>query len=196
LQVDSTVDSKLQDEVTQLLSRLSAPRFVAANGLKGPRMLARGDPRGVTYSFLLIESRPEGNLVRVRTDTRDAPLDVNDGTELDVGSTAKFRTLAHYLDVMARLHDELSPLDPAALARRADLASDPLSEWAAATLRGKPDLDLGAFLRQALERQYSASPGEAFFTGGGLHPVRHFDSTDHGRGMSLREDAARLPHPP
>jgi len=191
LQVDSTIDSKLQEDVTQLLSRLSTPRFVAASGLKGLRMLARGDPRGVTYSFLLMESRPQGNLVRVHTDTRDAPFDVNEGTKLELGSTAKLRTLAHYLEVVARLHDELSPLDAAALAERATLARDPLSQWATATLRARPGLDLGEFLRQALERQYSASPGEAFFTGGGLHQFRNFDSADNGRVMSVREAAVR-----
>ena len=191
LQVDSTIDGELQDEVTQLLSRLAAPRFVAASGLKGPRMLGRGDPRGVTYSFVLLESRPEGNLVRVHTDTRDAPFDVNEGTKLELGSTAKLRTLAHYLDVVARLHDELSPLDAAALARRAALPQDPLSRWATVTLRARPDLDLSAFVGQALERQYSASPGESFFTGGGLHQFRNFESADNGRVMSIREAAVR-----
>jgi hypothetical protein len=35
------------------------------------------------------------------------PFDVNEGMKLELGSTAKLRTLAHYLDVMAQLYDEL-----------------------------------------------------------------------------------------
>ena len=38
-----------------------------------------------------------------------------------------------------------------------------------------------------MERTYSASPQEAFFTGGGLHAFNNFDSKDNGRTMSIRE---------
>ncbi len=189
VQADSTIDSRLQDEVTRLLSRLASPQFVAASGLREPRILARGDSRGVTYSFLLLESLPEGNLVRVHADTRDSPFDANQGMKLELGSTAKLRTLAHYLELAAQLHDELSPLDAGELKRRAALARDPLTRWATATMRARPHLDLDAFLSRSLERQYSASPAELFFTGGGIHQFRNFDAADNGRVMSVRDAA-------
>jgi hypothetical protein len=141
VQMDSTIDGALQDDVTQFLCRLASPEFVAANGLRERHILARGDPRQVTYSFLLLESRPEGNFVRVRADTDDAPFDVNEGMKLELGSTAKLRTLAQYLDVMAQLHDELSTLDTVALESRAAQARDALTRWAALTLGADPGLD-------------------------------------------------------
>jgi membrane peptidoglycan carboxypeptidase len=141
----------------------------------------------VTYSFLLLESRPEGNVVRVHADAGDAPFDVNEGMKLELGSTAKLRTLAHYLEVMAQLHDELSPLDTVALERRAVQGRDALTRWAALALGADPGLDLETFLSKALERQYSVSPAEMFFTGGGIHRFRNFEPQDNCRVMSVRE---------
>lgn len=191
LQADSTIDGGLQREMTQLLSQLASPKFVAARGLREPRILERGDPRGVTYSLLLLESRPEGNFVRVHADTRDGPFDVNGGMKLELGSTAKLRTLAHYLELVAELHDELSPLDAGALDRRAALARDPLSRWAIATLREHPRLHLDDLLSKSLEREYSASPAEVFFTGGGKHQFRNFDAGDNGHVISVRNAAVQ-----
>jgi hypothetical protein len=185
--MDSTINGALQDDVTRFLRRLASSEFVAASGLREPRMLARGDPRQVTYSFLLLESRPEGNFVRVHADTDNAPFDVNEGMKLELGSTAKLRTLAHYLDVMAQLYDELSPLDTGALELRAAQARDSLTRWAALTLGADPGLDLETFLSRALERQYSANPAEVFFTGGGIHRFRNFEPRDDSRIMSVRE---------
>jgi len=187
VQMDSTIDGALQGGVTQLLRRLASSEFVAASGMREPRMLARGDPRQVTYSFLLLESRPEGNFVRVHADTDNAPFDVNEGMKLELGSTAKLRTLAHYLDVIAQLYDELSPLDTGARELRDTQARDALTRWAALTLGADPGLELETFLSKALDRQYSANPAEVFFTGGGIHRFRNFEPRDNSRVMSVRE---------
>jgi membrane peptidoglycan carboxypeptidase len=187
LKADSTIDSALQENVTRLLGQLSSPGFVRNNGLVGPHMLSRGDPAKVIYSFLLLESRPEGNFLRVQTDTLNGPFDINTQMKLELGSTAKLRTLAAYLDIMARLHDELAPLNAAALEVRSSDARDPLTRWAAETLRTEPGLRLEDFLNRALDREYSASPAEVFFTGGGVHHFRNFEPQDNGRIMSVRE---------
>ena len=184
--IDSTLDNPLQQKVTQLLRELGSPEFVAKNALREPHVLQRGDPGGVTYSFLLVESRPEGNLVRVHTDTLDAPFDVNDGMKLELGSTAKLRTLAHYLELIAQLHDELTPLDPRLLQGLASNGRDPLTRWAANTLLARPNLDLEDFLALSMERQYSGSPDEEFFTGAGLHHFGNFESEDNEQVLSLR----------
>ena len=42
-------------------------------------------------------------------------------------------------------------------------------------------------LEASLERQYSASPGEAFFTGGGLHTFGNFDREDDAKLLTVRE---------
>jgi membrane peptidoglycan carboxypeptidase len=187
LTVDSTIDGRLQERITQTLRQLTSPQFLAAHGLIGPHLLARGDPGGVIFSFLLIEARPEGNLVRVNTDTLDGPFDINQGMKLELGSTAKLRTLAHYLEIMAQLHEELSKLDPVVLRQRATQAREPLTRWAATRLEESPGLDLESFLRGALERLYSASPDETFFTGGGTHRFHNFEPQDDGRILSVRE---------
>jgi membrane peptidoglycan carboxypeptidase len=186
VRVDSTIDSKLQAKVTGLLRQLAKPEFVTANSLREPHVLERGDPGGVTYSFLLVESRPEGNLVRVHTDTLDAPFDVNDGMKLELGSTAKLRTLAQYLEIIAQLHDELAVLDHQRLEARATNGRDPLTRWAAATLLAEPQLDLEAMLAKSLERSYSASPEEEFFTGGGLHHFGNFEPQENDQVLTIR----------
>jgi membrane peptidoglycan carboxypeptidase len=190
-QVDSTIDPSLEQEVTTLLKRLASPDFISANGFREPHVLDRGDPSGVIYSFLLLEARPEGNLVRVHTDTMAAPFDVNDGMKMELGSTAKLRTVAHYLEIMTQLHEELSQLAPAELARRAAKARDPLSHWAAMALFAEPHLDLDSFLDKALGRRYSASPDEAFYTGGGIHHFRNFEREDDSGVLSVREALIR-----
>jgi membrane peptidoglycan carboxypeptidase len=49
------------------------------------------------------------------------------------------------------------------------------------------DQDLSKMLAAALDRQYSASPGESFFTGGGMHHFNNFRKEDNGRSPSLRD---------
>ncbi|HYM80988.1 MAG TPA: transglycosylase domain-containing protein [Candidatus Limnocylindria bacterium] len=187
LDVETTLDESLQRHVTGLFEQLGDTAFVRARGLVGPRLLGSGDPGDVIYSLLLYERTPRGNLLRVQADNLDRPLDVNFGMKLELGSTAKLRTLAHYLELVALLHEELSMLEPDDLARRARTAHDSLTAWAAATLRAQPDLRLSALLDRALERTYRASPGTTFFTGGGVHHFQNFDPKENGRTLSVRD---------
>jgi membrane peptidoglycan carboxypeptidase len=46
-------------------------------------------------------------------------------------------------------------------------------------------------LEAALERTYSASPGEAFFTGGGVHRFENFEPEDDRRTLTVREALTR-----
>src|SRR5476649_2820432 len=50
-----------------------------------------------------------------------------------------------------------------------------------------PRIPPSAEPRNWLDRKYSASPGEAFFTGGGLHVFHNFRNEDNGRMPSLRD---------
>jgi membrane peptidoglycan carboxypeptidase len=192
LDADSTIDTIWQREVTQVLQNLGDPTFVAAHGLDREVHLLRGvDPSKVIYSALLLERTPQGNVVRVHTDTLNQPLDMNRGIKLELGSTAKLRTLAHYLEIVALLHRELGPLSPEALALEGRNARDSLTRWAAETLRAEPHVELATLLQRALDRRYSASPGEAFFTGGGVHTFSNFSRLDNRRIMSVREALQR-----
>lgn len=49
------------------------------------------------------------------------------------------------------------------------------------------DRSLPKMLDAALDRTYSASPGEAFFTGGGVHHFHNFRNEDNGRSPTLRD---------
>lgn len=187
LEVETTIHGALQDEVTRFLARLADPDFIAAHGLDQERLLSQGDPSKVVYSLLLFERTREGNLLRVGADTLKTPFDINKSAKLELGSTAKLRTLAHYLELAAMLYREFSPLDAESRARRARDARDPISQWAADILKREKDLALDDFLQQALERRYSASPYEGFFTGGGMHSFENFDPQDNGRIVSVRE---------
>ena len=187
LEVDSSIDATLQRDAERLFRSLADAKFVRENGLHQKHLLITGDPTRVIYSLMLFESTPEGNLLRVDADTLDRPLAVNDGVKLDFGSTAKLRTLAHYLEIATLLYEELSPLSTAELARQATIHRDPITRWAIDTLRREKGVDLNSFLDRALGRKYSASPYEDFFTGGGLHRFENFDKEDNGRILTVRQ---------
>ena len=192
LEIDSTIDGDLQDAANRLFRRLGDKAFVDARGLRAEHLLLTGDPSRVVYSLLLFERTPAGNVLRVQADNLDRPFDINSGMKLDLGSTAKLRTLAHYLEVMESLHAALAPLNAEALDRRAAETRDrdPLTRWAAETLRKTPGLDLDAFLAQALDRTYPAHPWEAFFTGGGVHSFENFEPEDNRRILPVHEALA------
>lgn len=191
LEATSTLDAKLQAGASALLRRLRDPAFVGAAELDRDRLLAQGDIARIDYSVLLYEVTPWGNELRVHLDTVDQPFDLNRGMKLELGSTAKLRTLVHYLEIVAGLHAELAGREPAALRARERSTADPLTRWAAATLASEPGLTLDRFLDRALDRSYSASPDEAFFTGGGRHRFANFDRTDDGRVLSVRDGFVR-----
>ena len=177
LEVHSTIDLPLQQQVNELFHDLHDPEFVDAHGLRGERLLSHGDPRKVIYSLLLYEVTSRGNFVRVQADSLERPFDLNTGMKMELGSTAKLRTVAHYLELIAGLYDE----KPSSAS-----ANDPITQWAVRTLQQEPSIGLEAFLQRALERSYSASPGEVFFTGGGAHIFRNFDRGDSHRVLTIR----------
>ncbi|MCY7370010.1 MAG: transglycosylase domain-containing protein [Polaromonas sp.] len=187
LTVNSTLDASTQSAVTTLLRDLREPAKSKAAGLAAKQLLARGDPAQVIYSFTLYERGADANYLRVQTDNFDQPLNINEGTKLDLGSTAKLRTLVTYLDIMARLHQRLVSLEPAQLKALEVDRKDVLTRWVADYLASKADKSLAALLDAALDRRYSASPAEAFFTGGGLHRFDNFSRDDDGRVLSVRD---------
>ncbi len=193
LTASSTIDLALQERVAAALQAISSPRGAAAAGLLEQRLLAKSDPSKVIYSFSLFERTPDANLVRVQTDNYEQPLDINEGVRLDLGSTAKLRTLVGYLEIVAALHGQLNALDEAELQARPVAAKDQITRWAVDYLlaaRGE-ERTLAAMLEAALDRRYSASTAESFFTGGGLQTFENFDPADNSRIISVREGFQR-----
>jgi membrane peptidoglycan carboxypeptidase len=187
LEVQSTIDVPLQKTITDFLHSLSDPDVIKARGLNGERLLENADPKKVIYSVLLVEPTPEGNLVRVQADNLATPFDFNKSVKLELGSTAKLRTLTHYLELITELYNELAPIDLGGLKTKAQQARDPLTKWAIETLQKEKNIALEAFLDLAMERKYSASPYETFFTGGGIHHFENFEREDNKRILMLRD---------
>ena len=187
LAVDTTINQPAQKIVSSYLQSLAKPEAAAASGLIGFRLLKPENPLNqVIYSFTLYEKASSGNVLRIQADNLNQPFDINSQTRLDLGSTAKLRTLVTYLEIIARLHAEYRVLDAKALAQKAQPQRDVLAQWVAARLLTNRSETLAATLDAAMSRPYSASP-ETFFTGGGLHNFANFDSRDNGRVMDVWE---------
>ena len=169
-------DASAQRAVAALLERLQDPAFVREAGLAGPRMLDRGDPSLVEYAVVLYERQPDANVVRLQADTFDGPFDINRGSKLELGSTAKLRTLVTYLELVDELYDTHAG-QPADSLRAVPVATnDALTRWALGALQRNAGLSRRALLEAAMNRRYSASPYERFFTGGGQHRFSNFST--------------------
>ena len=159
VEVGSTIDVPLQSAVRRLLTDLRDPEFIAHHALTRKHLLAQGNPADVTYTVLLYEATPEANLLRVHADSLDQPFDLNTGMKMGLGSTAKLRTLAHYLEVLAQLHAELTTHED----RSPLVARDPITAWSRQVIERDPAIGVEDFLRQALEREYPAEPRRVSF---------------------------------
>ncbi|MHC8313014.1 transglycosylase domain-containing protein [Pseudomonas sp. GT1P32] len=187
LSATSTLQGDLQTQVTEYLKHLADPAFATQIGLMGERLLTPTSTTQVRYSFTLFELTPDGSRVRVQTDSTDQPFDINEGSKLELGSTAKMRVLTTYLQIIAELHDKYAEMTVPELKKVDVPDQDRLSRWAVDYLIENKDRNLAAMLSAALDRKYSASPGEAFFTGGGLHTFVNFRKEDNGRIPTLRD---------
>ena len=187
LDVTTTLNASVQQGVIRMLQALKDPEVAREAGLDGQRMLGGGeDPGKVIYSFTLYERTAAGNALRVQADNYDQPFDINEGARLDLGSTAKLRTLVTYLEVIADVHSRYAGRGEEALAQAAE-GADTLSRWALGQLRRQPDMDLRTLLEAAMERSYSANPREPFYTGGGQHYFGNFNRRDDDRVVTVRE---------
>jgi len=187
LAVTSSIDANLQAAVTEQLRRLRWPEQAKAAGLGGKRLLERNDPAQLVYSFSLYAAGESGHRLRVQADNLDQPFDLNAGAKLELGSTAKLRTLASYLEITAALHERYAGLDAQALRALPVDRRDRLSAWAVGHLSNASDKSLEAMLEAAMERRYSANPGETFHTGGGAHVFQNFDRKHDRLQPSVRE---------
>lgn len=187
LQVDSSLHLELQRAASEYLESLADPEVAGRIGLFGERLLSPEKVGEVRYSFTLMQRTPEGNQVRVQTDNTGLPFDLNEGSKLELGSTAKLRVLVTYLEIIAELYDQLSEGATEAIQEALSEPDDRISVWAATWLRANPEATLEQMLEAALERRYSASPHEQFFTGGGVQRFSNFRNEDNGRNPTVRE---------
>ncbi|MGR9085742.1 MAG: transglycosylase domain-containing protein [Gammaproteobacteria bacterium] len=187
LTVKTTLDYEVQQAVTAALRRLSDPDQARSAGILGFRLLNDNVKLdSVIYSLMLFERSDSGNLLRVQTDNFDQPLDINEGIKLDLGSTSKLRSMVHYLELVTDVYRRYKDRSASELKAVSLHPRDYISAWVIGQLRIQPQINLEDLLNMALDRRFSASPGEYFFTGGGLHHFNNFDKSENSKIMSVR----------
>lgn len=182
----STLDMTAQKEIQEVLAqKMYDPTFLEEEGFTGTRLVEKSDPKGIIYSFTLYEKLKDRNVMRVQVDTSPKKLNINESSRLDLGSTAKLRTLITYLQIMSDLYTKISPMSRKEMLDIKIKQGDTLTHWARGHLfmrRSKTRLD---FLKDAMDRKYSASPYYAFLTSGGMHRFHNFSDDYDGRRMDL-----------
>lgn len=187
LNAHSTLHGEVQQKVSAYLKSLANPNTAAQHGLIGERLLSAARTGDVLYSFTLFEKTADGNRVRVQTDSTDQPFDLNEHSKLELGSTAKLRVLASYLEIIAELHQAFVDELPDSLLTMDIAPNDHITRWAANYMATTADRSLPAMLEASLERTYSASPAERFFTGGGLQVFNNFNKDEDGKVPTIRQ---------
>jgi len=181
LTVRTTLDLRAQEEVTNLLARLTDPAF---------GVIDRGDPARVIYAVVVRERTQNGNVIRVQVDNFDSPFNVNEGSKLELGSTAKLRTLISYLEIVEQLYLRNAGRPAVNLRAEPIGAGDWITAWTLAYLAANPGVSLDRVLAAAMSRPYSASPSDSL-TGGDNHMFRNVDSTDDHEILSVGDAFVR-----
>ncbi|MBV9771340.1 MAG: transglycosylase domain-containing protein [Bryobacterales bacterium] len=185
LTVRTTVDQPAQQGITKFFEQIADPKQAAAQNLTQHQLLEQSNPANVVYSFTLYERKPGVNLLRVQTDNVNQPLNINQNTRLELGSTAKLRTMINYLEVIAELHREYAGKSADQLKAVPILPDDHLTQWAVEYLSTAQDRSEKAMLQAALQRKYSGNPGEAFYTGGGVHVFANFEKSENFQNFTV-----------
>ncbi|MEM8952345.1 MAG: transglycosylase domain-containing protein, partial [Pseudomonadota bacterium] len=186
LTLESSIDVDAQRQVTDLLQSLDDPDVARELGLYGHRLLQPGDSKDpLVISLTVYERGADASYLRVQADNLDQPFDINSGAKLDLGSTAKLRTLITYLEVIAEIHTGFANKGFEGLRDAAQTGPDALTRWVAGTLQASADRSLPALLDAAMNKRYSASNTQRFRTGGGLHHFANFNDRDNDRIVTV-----------
>lgn len=191
LTAHTTLDAEVQRGVAAFLRGLADPGRIRELDLDGDRLLHGDDPSKVIYSLTLYERGNGANRLRINADNLDQPLDINTGAKLDLGSTAKLRTLVSWLELIAGAHARYSGLAEVEQGRASLHPRDRLSAWVLDYLEKHPGAGLQQTLEAAMQRSFSASTAQTFYTGGGAHTFANFERADNNRVMTVAEATRR-----
>lgn len=188
LSARSTLDQDTEKKAVEFLKKMGDRDFLQTQGFYGFRLLnPDNDPAKIKWSLVLYERGPDSNRIRIQADNIDEPFDMNEGMKLDLGSTAKLRTLVTYLEIMSELYRRYAGLSEDDLDDLSDDAPDPLTVWATKWLTENPTATLDDMLNAAMDRTYSGNPHEVFFTGSGAHTFANFEHSEDFKMMNLHE---------
>ena len=183
LTVHTTFDRNVQQAVADVLSQLEDSVYLQEKGLHS--MIGDGAPENINYSVVLFERRPHANVLRMQADNVDGPFDVNQGSMLELGSTAKVRVLVTYLELVEQVYEAHAGKSPEMLRAVPVAEEDSITRWTLDYLIETPTADRAQVLTAAVERPISGDPAERFFTGGGIHVFQNY-SHESDRTMTIR----------
>jgi len=188
LRVTSTMNNKVQQDISVRLADATTRDGAQAAGLYGFNMLQpKDDPSKIAFSFTLFEKRNGENLLRVQTDSVNRPFDINSGARLNLGSTAKLRTIITYLQIVTELHDHYGQMSNDELRAVKPEREDALTRWAVDYFVHTKDHSLDSMLDASVERKYSGNAGEVFYTGGGEQTFTNFEADENSRILTVRQ---------
>ena len=206
LSAKTTIDSNAQQHLVAFLKKMNDPAFVKSINLYGYRLIRDNDDLSkIKWSVVLYEKSDNTNRVRLQADNIDGPFDLNDGMKLDLGSTAKLRTIVTYLEIMAELYEKYMRFPERDLRELLRSVPDTLTSWVLNwIISNKADINaelasadinnaekvrpaLHSMLNDSLNRYYSGSTKEVFFTGGGVHTFVNFDRKSDSQIYNLRD---------
>lgn len=188
LDATTTIDAPVQQNVSKVLRSLRNPASVNALGMMGFQLLSPSDDVSqMNYSVVIYERKSDRNVLRVHSDTLDEPFDINSSSKLILGSTSKLRTMIAYLDIVDHIYQQHLQDSPAQLRKAAADARDPLSQFVLGYLEENHDHSLKGLMEAAMQRRYSGSTAEGFFTGGGLHFFHNFESSEDGQVWTVQD---------
>ena len=189
LQVRSSLDREAQFAVSDILRRLAINKSAKDGSIALGEPLPDAATPDVFYSFSLYERLPESNALRVQVDNYNQRLNLNEGMRLELGSTAKLRTLISYLETITDIYESMTIPSAQDIWETNIAESDALAAWVRDFILDPKNAghSVSSILSAAMERDYSASPNEGFVTGGGLHIFHNYNPDDNGRKMTVRE---------
>lgn len=198
---ESTIDKRATQIVNKALYDLGNPYTDIGRLVIGERMAKFDTAHNIQYSFTLYQNVGEANHLLVQTDNFGGEFNLNEDSMLELGSTAKLRTLITYLEYSLESYRSLSSLSREVLPILSERQGeeDGITQFVLEYLndeeRLEPPSEQG-FLNAAMERIYSANNIKRFYTGGGLHQFQNFQVNDNWREVSVRqafEDSINLP---
>lgn len=187
LTVHTTFDRDVQQEVADVLASLEDPAYLKAHDLH-PLIGKEADPSDIRYSVVLFERAPHANVLRIQADNVEGPFDVNQGSMLELGSTAKVRVLVTYLELVERVFEAHGRKSADELDRLMTMGGDSITQWTVGFLKAHPAASRFEVLSAAVEREISGDPSERFYTGGGLHIFQNYNEKSD-RPMTIRAAA-------
>ncbi len=165
IETKTVIDRSVQNKINLALANIDL------SDLKGRRLLAtHNDLNDLNIGFTLFKSNGNVNDLIIQTDNENKEFNINDGMKLELGSTAKLRTLVTYLETIAEIYSNIKNRH----------SNDNLSKWVLKQVNTKPELTIGELLELAMNKKYSGSPSESFYTGGGMHTFSNFEGKYNG----------------